>query len=332
MKFVFPRETASDGLLMADGAAATSRTRLATIACLGMLLPGTTALAQNEAQARPEVSIELRPSRSRLEAGGGLGVIGTVRNESDGPIYIREHDMAISLPIELEGGRGTSFGYYAFFPTEDHTPTSGTDEEYYRHELMISPGGSYGVVWSPGPIPDGNNILSTLWAQRQFMFFSPGEYQITLSAKLWPDSTFSEHTYHTLTTSTSVTVSAPETTIVFAAGLGGLIGYIVVPGKRASVRRRKARENPPSAAPDMPSRAWRVAATWFAELVAVSGAVLLAAVATILVARLADTQFVIQVTIRDFWGAIAIGFMAFYGGTAALDRIAVAQGDGTQGG
>ena len=57
------------------------------------------------------------------------------------------------------------------------------------------------------------------------------------------------------------------------------------------------------------------------------GAMLLAAIVTILLARLANSQFVIQVTIRDFWGAVAIGFIANYIGRKMLDRM-VPEGKG----
>jgi hypothetical protein len=273
----------------------------------------TPALAQEAGSSRPPplITIDLTPSRARVEAGAGLGVVGTITNVSDTTVYVRENDIAISLPVELEGSEGRSFGYYAFFPTEQHYD-SLPYEERLSHVLMLQPGDSYGVVWTPGPQQGLGSpaIFKSIWAQRQFLLFAPGDYAITLSAKYWLDPTLPDSSYRTLTKNATVSVAAPESIIVFAAGLGGLIGYVIFPGKRRkTIRLRRRRRNA------------GLLMKGAGESASIVGAVLLSVIVTILLARLGDTQFVIQVTIRDFWGAVAIGFVAFYGGTAGLDRI-----------
>ena len=57
------------------------------------------------------------------------------------------------------------------------------------------------------------------------------------------------------------------------------------------------------------------------EFAGIGGAVLLSTMITILLSRISETQFLIKVTITDVWGAIAIGFIANYGGAKALDKI-----------
>ena len=69
-----------------------------------------------------------------------------------------------------------------------------------------------------------------------------------------------------------------------------------------------------------PASLLRLRRTWN-YVIGLLGAALLAAIVTILLARLANSQFVIQVTIRDFWGAVAIGFIANYIGRKMLDRM-----------
>jgi hypothetical protein len=48
---------------------------------------------------------------------------------------------------------------------------------------------------------------------------------------------------------------------------------------------------------------------------------LLSAIVAILLSRISETQFLIRVTIADFWGAVAIGFITVYFGSKALEQI-----------
>jgi hypothetical protein len=48
---------------------------------------------------------------------------------------------------------------------------------------------------------------------------------------------------------------------------------------------------------------------------------LLSAIVTILLARVSETQFLIRITVSDFWGAIAVGFIANYIGAKIFERI-----------
>ena len=49
--------------------------------------------------------------------------------------------------------------------------------------------------------------------------------------------------------------------------------------------------------------------------------VLLSIIGTILLSRLADTQFLVKVTVNDFWGAVAIGFVINATGKKLLAKI-----------
>ena len=51
------------------------------------------------------------------------------------------------------------------------------------------------------------------------------------------------------------------------------------------------------------------------------GSVLISVMITILLSRIEETQFFIKVSVSDFWGSIAIGFLANYGGWPLLKQI-----------
>ena len=57
------------------------------------------------------------------------------------------------------------------------------------------------------------------------------------------------------------------------------------------------------------------------ECAGLGGSVLLSAIITILLSRISETQFLIRITVADFWGAITVGFVANYLGTKFLDKI-----------
>ncbi len=57
------------------------------------------------------------------------------------------------------------------------------------------------------------------------------------------------------------------------------------------------------------------------EIAGIFGAILLSAIVTILLSRISETQLLIKVSIADFWGAIAIGFVANYLGARGLEKL-----------
>ena len=112
---------------------------------------------------------------------------------------------------------------------------------------------------------------------------------------------------HTATQTAFVHVSAPQWVILFGAMIGGLLAYLITL-LFPSLRKREAGN-------DGKGRQ-------FLRLIAGAiGAVLLAAIVTILLARLSDTQFLIKVSVNDLWGAIAVGFVSDLVGVKILDKI-----------
>jgi hypothetical protein len=55
---------------------------------------------------------------------------------------------------------------------------------------------------------------------------------------------------------------------------------------------------------------------------------LLSGVVTIVLSRISDTQFPIKVSVADFWGALTVGFVAYFAGNKLIDKIAGAASTG----
>jgi hypothetical protein len=256
-----------------------------------------------------------------LVAGEGLGVVAKITNVSSSPVYIRETSLALTLPLELEGSRAAVHGYSAYFPTEVHVDRPGQSyQEYFKNVIALQPGDTYSAFWTNtfSSSEDAGlfYILRQITSQIQFLFFYPGKYSITITGKYWTDPSLPADRYRTVTKSVSLPVASPLFVILFGAALGGLISYLILPQQR----RTGIKTN----------RFLRVTI----PLVGMSGAMLLSVIVTIMLARIAETQFLISVTVNDFWGAIVIGFAANYGGSKLLERILgsnAARTAGTQG-
>ena len=202
----------------------------------------------------PLIAVDLEATRGDFEASRSPGFVAVITNTSkEKTVYLREHDLAISLPPELDEPERSAFGSYGFFPTEPHD-TNG-DGEKHSNPLILQPGDSYGVVWSHTrseakscsdeescSCSDAITPLKDIWNQRHFLFFAPGNYEIVFNGKYWTEPGFPDDKYRTLTTYTEVAVAAPEFIIVFGAMVGGVIAFRRLPQRGAKKAPRRASE------------------------------------------------------------------------------------------
>ena len=289
------------------------------------------------------IDIKVETSRSQPTV-GILGISARITNISNSTIYLRAKDMDLVLPPELEVSRADVNSRWAFFPTEK-LPA----DDPWEVSIILSPGDSYPVFWRTDPNfglePDatsqdviktqsnaasgGQRISDTfkiigdeIASEMRFLFFPPGDYNVTVVAKYRTTSEESANsTYRTVAATSTIHVVAPPFVILFGAALGGVLAYFIVPGLRKHLSYSPTK-----------FRGW--VARFAKEAGGISGSALLSAVVTILLSRISESQFLIQVTVTDFWGAIAIGFVANYLGWNVLgkivSRIGPAQDHGTQ--
>ncbi len=268
--------------------------------------------AQGKLDVPSAISIKIQTSKAQPAVGSGLGVMAEIKNVSNTIVSLHAKSLTLTLPPELEGPFQPSWAEYALFPTEMETP-----KDYYDAYIRLQPGDTYKVFWSPGrgektsDTPSFSPIITlvkTITSELRFLLFSPGEYTLTVNAKYWLEP---NNNYHTVTESTTLPFAAPESVILVGAAFGGLIAFYLFPqARRRFVMRKKPREDS------------LMAFVLFVvkEVTGITGSILLSVVVTILLSRISETQFLIKVTITDFWGAIAIGFVANYSGAKILDR------------
>ncbi len=288
--------------------------RLLLIALFGALSPRI-ATAQELREPRSAIAIRILTSQSQPAVGSGLGVMAEIMNVSDSAVYLHGKELTLMLPPELEGPFKPAWPWWALFPTEVHAVPQFADAF-----IKLQPGDTYQVFWSPGRTGfyDSSgftlSVIRTIRSEMKFIFFTPGEYTLTVNGKYWFDP---QGEYHTVTQSSVLHFAAPQSVILLGASFGGLIAFYLAPqGRRRLARVKRQTE----------SRVMRIVGPVAKELAGIAGSVLLSAMVTILLSRISETQFLIKVSITDFWGAVAIGFIANYVGTKILDRFLPANG------
>jgi hypothetical protein len=225
--------------------------------------------------------------------------------------------MTLVLPPELRGKTNVvnqNEAWNCYLPTQEANNSGNA-------ELLLKPGSTYKGFWAPAPetLKTAQNFVNNIWyvflSEMNFVFFSPGDYKIATDIRYYTDPQYPEADYRTATQSITVHVVAPQFVILFGAAVGGLVAYIVLPQGRDRFVRKAAFTSLRL------HRTLLIFRRLFNEVTGVICSILLSAIITILLARISETQFLIRVTVNDFWGAVAVGFVANYLGANLLAKI-----------
>ena len=283
------------------------------------------------------IRIVFEPTRPQLTVGPGFGVVAEIKNVSNSDtVYIWEGYTVLIVPPELwdPSKRNQSdpskpdpwAALWGYFPSDVRPENvAGTC-------VALQPGDTYSVFWnirSEGQSKLLGYLFNQIKSELYFMFFSPGSYKLTVQVQYWTSPTVKGkeqpyrchggnptdpnklNDYRAVAQTVTLPVAAPQSVTLFGAAIGGLIGYWILPAGRRRLMTGIATT----------SRT----AHWILQggrvLLGSLGAVVLAMIVTILLSRIADTQFFIRVTVADLWGAIAVGFIASYIGAKVLDSI-----------
>lgn len=282
----------------------------------------------------PLISIEIFTSREEVSAGAGLGISAKATNNSNTDIYLRESDFTVTLPTELESQFKSQTGYTSLFPTEpdyaDFWDESQPGQNRVDTDIIkLSPGDSYTSFWSPLESSTFNSPLeyniSLLVTELYHIFFQPGEYTITINTKYWTSPELPDNGYRTTTKLERINVSAPQSIILVGAAIGGICSYALkrlsAPEEKMSPSNTEAKQTEELRKGKSVQKAFYTFSSALSVSFDILGAILLSGIVTILLSRIADNTFLISVEVRDFWGAIAIGFVANYIGVSLLKRI-----------
>ena len=159
--------------------------------------------------------------------------------------------------------------------------------------------------------------LTGWWGRKiNALGFVPGDYTLRVVCPYWknPDDARNKSpNYFTQVAESTLPMVAAQTTILIGAALGGLMTFFLLPSLWLPM-----------------TREWTALSWWHKLFIVCRGlsvSALLSVMIAILLSRMSDSPFLIKVSVQDFWGAIAIGFIAGTSGTAVLQKFTISQAE-----
>lgn len=300
-----------------EGAAKTSKKGTTGAIQSGQKINQATGDQFQESQV---VKVTIATSRAEVTSNGGYGVYADLENLASVPVTIYPDQLdLVSLP-ELTLKAGCSYASYAFFPTE---PDKDKDHPS-GWPILIQPNEHYQVFWdvntqscSSKQTVSSKEGWFTSWYNYfvDSLSFVPGDYTFVVEGKahLAPD-TAADSNYHTFEQSLRLHVGITQINSMLAAMLGGVIAYFVI------VLRQGGEFGPLKPGKNR-SKYWIPVLRLLVFFRNLFSAALLSGVVTIILSRISDTQFPIKVSVSDFWGALTIGFVAYFTGNKIIDKL-----------
>lgn len=259
---------------------------------------------------RPDVDVTLHPSREIPVAGELWSIAGEVHNRSEVPIWIIDHTTRMTLAPEMYGSSKQTGSIGAFFPTITSRPSSEI--------VRIDPGANYAVIWKLDPVAekDAPNAERTTFrrvinAIRDYAFFNPGKFRVSATVHVWQtkprlgDDGLVENTGSSfpITVSKELVMEASPWVLITGAACGASLCFLL------------------QLLTGQVSLGVTVGSVLKGVAVGLSTALIVSGVVTVLISRLATTDFIIVVKVKDLWGAIATGFVIQWFGYPLLERL-----------
>lgn len=259
------------------------------------------------------VKVTIATSRPEVTTDGVYGIFADLQNIASAPLTLYPVETVLVVQPEVAGDHYCVFSIDGFYPTEEDKikkpPLGGP--------IIIQPKEHYVAFWdvkkaSAGKC-QGQQDRNVAIEQLSFV---PGDYAFVVVGKAHLTKEGKEEAgYHTFTEQVKLHVGLAQLNAVLAAALGGLIGYFVMAlrgGEEGEFARLKKEQ--------MEGKRHRFS-RWGVILRGLVSAALVSAVVTVLLSRISDTQFPIKVSVADFWGALTVGFVAYFSGNKLIDRI-----------
>ena len=307
------------------------------------------------------IKVTISPSRPEVVPNGSYGVYADLENISSVPVMIfPEQTALIVLPEAAEPGACVNWGP-GIFPTETPMSKNQADAGW-KNPLTIQPGEHYKVFWDLEPASAKNAAIADHYrgdcdvppSYWNVLGFVPGEYAFTVEGNAYtkPDASAKEFASSAASTpgiqnSTSAQpVAAPasndlftraragqlpvhhfsetktlhvgisQLTTLLAAMLGALMAYWV------TALRDKGDWDAFLDVMASEVTATRKSLAFLSLVRNMFLASLLGGVVTIVASRLSDTHFPVKVSVSDWWGALTIGFVAYFIGNKFVDGLA----------
>jgi hypothetical protein len=279
------------------------------------------------------VKVTISTSRTEVTNEGGYGIFADLQNLDAVPLTLRAAETMLVVQPELGDDHHRIFAVAGFYPTEERF---GNSDKQAVREIVVQPKEHYVAFWDITGRHHGDEatVPGSMWERLpsvsgpfnyviERLAFVPGNYAFVVVGKAYRNVNGAmETTYHTYTDQVKLHVGLTQIDAMLAAMLGGVLGYLVVGLREGGDFSKYTFLGGQTRRPDGTSAGlFAVFKPWLIVGRSLISAALVSAVVTILLSRISDTQFPIKVSVADFWGALTVGFVAFFVGNKLIDRI-----------
>ena len=324
--------------------------RVLFFASLAMALYSFSVSAQTEASRSGAsltgddmLQVTISASTQHIIRGAIYGLDADLKNASSRTLLLELNTITLAVQPELAPNKQRCVYYYAPSMNPFYYQPSANPAQAAGPQLILQPGEHVPIFFNLGiipPTPPATDAAqkaaadqymkacgtSGFWSGvRKVLDFTPGNYSFVLSGKVRPflttydakgqadggqwaplDNVFSQ--------SAQLPVGIDQSQILLCAAIGGLLAYIVM-----ALRGRGDMNKLAAISTD--ARWDRVRQV--GVIVKNGGAAaFLSAAVTIVASRLSETDFPVKVSVNDFWGALTIGFVAYFIGGKFIDKLA----------
>ncbi len=274
---------------------------------------GTANAPIQSAERRSAIVIKLKASRGQPAAGSDFGISADIENVSDQPVYLNPRGFTMTAPPELDPDGPRDWPAWLPGPVAGTRPPDDSPK-WWDRAVVVAAHSKTSAFWGASNFKrftsksrlDG--LCSLLGGNCSTLsndtFFPPGTYTINVVGSYWDTQEGAEgkvSQHRTEISAIDLPIVAPQSTLLLGAALGGFFAFLIIPK--------------PAKYPDAPLRK---AVIYAGHLLS---AMLLSVMVTILLSRLSETQFLIKISINDFWGAITVGFVVGASGLKILKKL-----------
>lgn len=265
---------------------------------------------------REILKVTIYSSRSTVTRDASYGIFADLFNVTSDIVTLRPEETKLVVHPEVAQPNACYDEQNAIFPAhplQSAAPGTARASDQASSEIQLYPQEHYTVFWDLTPDASPRGKCAAAHNIANYLGFVPGDYTFTVEGLVHtPETKAHPAGVHTYTQTTTLKVGLSQLSTSLAAFLGALFAYSVVAFQRGrDFDRWKG---------DLPGG--HKARIVLAILRNAVGAGLLGAAVTIVASRLSETQFPIKVSVNDFWGALTIGFVAFFLGTRFILAIA----------